>query len=147
MHPAPRSHALRVGRHSAPGQIYLITAAAAKREPAFLNFRLARRLILTLRQEQIAKRAETLAFVVMPDHLHWLMSLGAALPLDKVVGSVKSVVAHSAGRSLWQKGFHDHAVRREEDLAEIGRYIIFNPVRAGIVDKPGDYPHWYTAWI
>ena len=143
---APRSHALRFGRQSTPGQVYLITAATDGRDPVFLQLLLARQLVLALRHEQEAQRAQTLAFVVMPDHLHWLMSLGSISSLDQVVGGVKSVVAHKAGRRIWQKGFHDHALRREEDLAKVAEYIILNPVRAGLVDRPEDYPHWDTVW-
>ena len=112
----------------------------------FLQLLLARQLVLALRHEQEAQRAQTLAFVVMPDHLHWLMSLGSISSLDQVVGGVKSVVAHKAGRRIWQKGFHDHALRREEDLAKVAEYIILNPVRAGLVDRPENYPHWDTVW-
>jgi putative transposase len=128
------------------GQIYLITAATDGRDPVFLHLPLARQLVLALRYEQEARRAKTLAFVVMPDHLHWLMSLESTSTLDQVVGGVKSVVAHKAGRRIWQKGFHDHALRQEEDVAKIAQYIILNPVRAGLVDRPEDYPHWNTVW-
>jgi REP element-mobilizing transposase RayT len=64
-----------------------------------------------------------------------------------VVGSVKSVVAHAAGQPIWQKGFHDHALRREADVVGIARYIVRNPVRAGIVMRPGLYPHWDSIWL
>jgi REP element-mobilizing transposase RayT len=42
---------------------------------------------------------------------------------------------------LWQKGFHDRAIRTEADLPAIGRYIVTNPVRAGLVSRVGAYPH------
>ena len=143
----PRSHLLRMGRRSIENQVYLITATAHQREPYFLDFVLARSLILTLRREQDLQRAQTLAFVVMPDHLHWLLSLGASQSLQAVVGGVKSVVAHKAGQTIWQKGFHDRAIRREEDLAAVARYLVFNPVRAGLVDRVGLYPHWDAVWL
>jgi REP element-mobilizing transposase RayT len=47
--------------------------------------------------------------------------------------------------SLWDKGFHDHALRRDESLEKVGRYIIANPVRAGLVENPMDYPYWDIA--
>lgn len=53
----------------------------------------------------------------------------------------------SEGRKIWQAGFHDHAVRREEDLAGIARYIVANPLRAGLVDAIGDYPLWDALWL
>jgi REP element-mobilizing transposase RayT len=51
------------------------------------------------------------------------------------------------GRPVWQNGFHDHALRQEEDLAEVARYIVANPLRAGLVERLGDYPHWHAIWL
>jgi len=64
-----------------------------------------------------------------------------------VVRSVKSVSAHRLGGALWQRGFHDHALRRDEDIEDIARYIVANPLRAGLVRHIGDYPHWDAIWI
>jgi REP element-mobilizing transposase RayT len=49
--------------------------------------------------------------------------------------------------SLWQRGFHDHALRRDEDQQQVARYIIANPLRAGLVEKIGDYPLWDAIWL
>jgi REP element-mobilizing transposase RayT len=107
-----------------------------------------------MRYQQAVGRADTLAFVVMPDHFHWLLQLGEETTLSCVVQSMKSFSAHrivpmigSEGRKIWQAGFHDHAVRREEDLAGIARYIVANPLRAGLVDAIGDYPLWDALWL
>jgi REP element-mobilizing transposase RayT len=143
----PHSHLLRLGRRSIEGQVYLITATTDHRKPYFQDFSLARTVILAMRREQVVQRAQTLAFVVMPDHLHWLLVLSAHLSLGRLVGGVKSVVAHKAGRTVWQKGFHDHAVRREEDLGAVARYLVLNPVRAGLVARVGLYAHWDVAWL
>ena len=45
------------------------------------------------------------------------------------------------GRSLWQKGYHDHVLRREEHIGAVARYIFANPVRAGLVEAIEDYPY------
>ena len=145
----PPSHAkdLRKGRYSQFGQIYLITTVTRDRQPVFANFRAARILIHALREEQNLGRADTLAVVVMPDHLHWLMTLGEDAELSMVVRAVKAVTAKKLGGALWQRGFHDHALRREEDLLEVARYVVANPVRAGLVARVGDYPHWDAIWL
>ncbi len=89
----------------------------------------------------------------MPDHLHWLLELDGGVSLSQLVSSVKS---HSAkkvnqrrGRtgSVWQDGFHDHAVRREEDLRNLARYVVMNPVRAGLVGSIRGYALWDACWI
>ena len=55
-------------------------------------------------------------------HLHWLLTLGKVRTLSTVIGGVKSVSARRAGCHIWQSGFHDYAVRREEDLVKLARY-------------------------
>ena len=51
------------------------------------------------------------------------------------------------GQPVWQRGYHDHAVRREEDIKSLARYVIANPVRAGLSYSVGSYPHWDAAWL
>jgi putative transposase len=143
----PHGKDLRKGRFSEPNRIYLITTVTKNRKRVFEDFYAARCLVSILRQEQCLERAETLAYVIMPDHLHWLMSLGQSLALSAVVGAVKSLTAHRLKEVIWQRGFHDHAVRSEEDLPEMARYIVANPLRAGLVTKIGDYPHWDAKWL
>ncbi len=48
---------------------------------------------------------------------------------------------------VWQRGFHDHAVRREETLRDIARYIVANPLRRGLVHTVGDYSLWDAVWV
>jgi REP element-mobilizing transposase RayT len=145
----PRAHArdLRKGRWSESGQVYLVTAVTRDRRPVFSGFQAARVLIQALRQEETRGRAKTLAFVVMPDHLHWLLQLGEGSDLSEVVRAVKAVSAKRLGGSLWQRGFHDHALRQEEDLAAAARYVIANPLRRGLVKCVADYPHWDAVWV
>ena len=146
-HSKPHSGDLRKGRVSMPGHVYHITTATLERQPVFADLYAARRLILALRQAQNRDDATTLAFVVMPDHLHWLLQLGSRATLAQVVGAVKAVAAHGLGRPIWQDGFHDHALRRDEELVDTARYIVANPLRAGLVEHLGDYPHWDAMWL
>jgi REP element-mobilizing transposase RayT len=100
-----------------------------------------------LRDQQRLEHAKTLAFVVMPDHLHWLMQLGPQVTLSVCMRNVKTLSALRIGRPIWQNGFHDHAIRQEEDLPSVARYVVSNPVRAGLVVKTGQYPHWDAIWV
>ena len=138
---------MRKGRVSLPGQVYHVTAITFERQPVFLDLRSARVLISALREAQARSEAATLAFVVMPDHMHWLLQLGEDASLSAVVGAVKAVTAHGLGKRIWQSGFHDHALRQEEDLAKLARYIVANPLRAGLVQRVGDYSHWDAVWL
>lgn len=147
----PHSRNLRRGRFSEANRIYLVTAATQDRIPYFTDFHIGRLLVYTLRGE--AARAETLAFAVMPDHLHWLLQLCDGYSLSRVVADVKSISARRVNRalnrrgSLWQDGFHDHALRHDEDVAGVARYVVANPLRAGLVKSLGEYPLWDAIWL
>jgi len=143
----PHASGLRKGRYSETNRIYLITTVTERRELIFDDLIAARIVINTLKEEQARENAETLAFVLMPDHLHWLMQLGSDKSLSSVVATIKSVSAHRLGRKIWQDGFHDHALRKEEDIQGTARYIVANPLRAGLVKNIGDYPHWDAIWL
>ncbi|WP_306085229.1 transposase [Pseudomonas sp. gcc21] len=82
----------------------------------------------------------------MPDHFHWLMQLQDE-SLSKTVQRIKRLTSAQLGRRVWQDGFHDRAVRSEENLKAMARYVIANPLRAGLVDSVGDYPHWDAVWL
>ena len=148
----PNSSNLRIGRYSVAQQLYLLTATTHGRQPIFTDFTCARLLISELRQAQCDGLVESLAWVVMPDHFHWLVSLRSgslAQLMQRVKGSSARRLNQALGLTgtIWQSGFHDGAVRREEDVQAVARYIVANPLRAGLVRRIGDYPFWDAVWI
>ncbi len=139
-------------RHSAPGQEYLVTTVTFNREPVFASFTHARALCAVLRETQAEGLGEWLVWVIMPDHLHALLRLDTHTDLGALMRTVKGRAAKRIRRiggrgRVWQPHFHDHALRREEDRLEIARYIVANPVRAGLAARVGDYPHWDCVWL
>ena len=145
---------LRKGRVSLPNQIYLVTSVTADRKPMFCNYSAGRIVVRELIEAERRGRVTSLAYVVMPDHLHWLVSIRPEYSITDVVGSVKRYSAVSFNQSLgnigvpvWQRGFHDHALRRDEDILHVARYIIANPLRAGLVQRIGEYPLWDAVWL
>jgi REP element-mobilizing transposase RayT len=144
---SPHSSSLRQGRYSQAGFIYLVTVVTAQRRPVFLDFTAARQLVKIFQDQSQASRAQTLAYVVMPDHFHWLMQLGEIDSLSSCVQRVKSAGTKAMGPHLWQKGFHDRAVRSEDDLRALARYVVSNPVRAGLTHRVGAYSHWDAVWV
>ncbi len=104
-------------------------------------------LVGVLREIQARGIAETLCFTIMPDHCHWLLRLIGTKTLSATLAAMKSITAHRYGGPLWQDGFHDRALRSEEDLVSVARYIVANPLRAGLVQRIGDYPHWDAVWL
>ena len=144
---SPHGRDLRLGRFSEAEQIYLLSMVTKDRAAAFENFSAARQAVRTLHDRSVVSAAETLAFVVMPDHVHWLLRLLGSVSLGEVVRRFKAKVSLALGYPVWQRGFHDHALRREENLVSVARYIVANPVRAGLVRRIGDYPHWDPVWL
>ncbi|WP_322520657.1 transposase [Guyparkeria halophila] len=138
---------LRRGRVSIPGQVYSVTLVTHGRWPGLADISVARRVIGCLRDMEEMGHSETLAFCLMPDHLHWRFRLGHGDDLSVVVGQLKGRSARHIPLLRWQRGFHDHAVRNDEDLRRLARYIVSNPVRAGLVRRVGEYPHWDAVWL
>jgi REP element-mobilizing transposase RayT len=144
---------LRKGRYSHAGYIYLITTVTHKRQNFFLNFQYARILINTLKNADLNQYSSTIGFVVMPDHLHWLMSLGKIKDLSSTVKYIKGTSTYQINRYdknadfVWQAGFHDHALRTLDDATPIMRYVIANPLRRGLVRTVRKYPHWDCVYL
>ncbi|MDF3864692.1 transposase, partial [Pseudomonas denitrificans (nom. rej.)] len=135
---------LRNGRHSLEGQIYLVTTVTFQREPLFVEWNACCSVARELHQ---LTQAKLLAWVLMPDHLHCLIRLENS-SLSGYMQQLKSVTAIALNKALkrtgkvWQSGYHDHALRREEDLKATARYLVANPLRAGLVRSLRDYPFW-----
>ena len=146
----PGYKSLRRGRVSICNQIYHLTAATHNRVPLFQDLWMARAFITALHKQY---QCQTLAFVVMPDHFHWLVQLNSdAITISDLVHRVKSSLTmfcrhQGSSVKIWNDGYHDRAIRREKDLLTIARYIVSNPVRAGLVKRVGDYPHWDAVWL
>ncbi|MEM1080976.1 MAG: transposase [Pseudomonadota bacterium] len=146
-----RGHLLRKGRHSESGRPYLITAVCSDRKSVFDSLSAGRCLAVSI--GELEPHAKTWCFVAMPDHFHWLMEPVADQTISACVQRLKSLTTRRLRQSkvwcdaVWQRGFHDHAVREPEDLKSLARYVIANPVRAGLVERIGDYPHWDAAWL
>lgn len=150
----PRSRDLRKGRVSESGRAYILTTVTAERRPMFADLVCGRTIAKAIAHHDQTGWSETLAWVVMPDHVHWLMVLSRRGSLDQLMRSFKSYTARvlnarlrRKGIPFWQPGFHDHAVRRDEDLRQLARYIIGNPLRAKLVDEIGQYPLWDAMWL
>lgn len=88
----------------------------------------------------------------MPDHWHGLVQLGD-VPLGKVINRFKAGVTRSLRRErivqgpIWDRGYHDHALRVDEDVSRAARYLVANPLRAGLADHVLDYPYWNAIWL
>jgi REP element-mobilizing transposase RayT len=80
--------------------------------------------------------------VLMPDHLHVVAQFDHRKGMARTISGLKQHLARHAGIS-WQKGFFDHRLRGEHEVAEKCRYVRNNPVRAGLCATPSDWPFTY----
>ena len=142
MNDTANSRSLREGRRSIPGQIYSITTAVNHRQRYFADSNRADLAKSVLEDSQTWPKSHPLLWVLMPDHLHLLLELQTE-SLSIAVGRVKALISRRLKAiptgGLWQASFHDHALRREENLLTIGRYLLDNPVRAGLVSRAADW--------
>ncbi len=146
MKPINGSAQLRKGRVSHKGYVYHVTLTLENRNPVFLDFFKAQYLKRCLVNSDEQGFTETYCFCIMPDHLHWLFQLNLE-SLPRVISRVKSEYSRSTKTKVWQDGYHDHAVRSDESLINIARYIVSNPLRANLVSKVRNYPHWDSIWL
>ena len=146
MKPAIGQVQLRKGRHSCLNHIYHVTFSTLQRQPVFLDFHRASLLRRILKSSDENNHSQTYAFCIMPDHIHWLFQLKQG-DLSQSISRVKGQYSQKSESKIWQRGFFDHAIRKEESLIQVARYIVANPLRTGLVESVGMYSHWDSNWL
>jgi REP element-mobilizing transposase RayT len=123
---------LLTGRVSLPHHAYLVTITTNGRAAHFRDFACGRAVVREMRRLHEENVVGSMAWVLMPDHLHWLFQLGDSMALSEAIRRFKGRSARAVNRHLqraeavWQRGFHDHGLRKEEGVQEIARYIVAN---------------------
>jgi len=147
-----RSRALRKGRYSEPGRVYFVTSSCHNRNSLFNSSQLAQIVISEFDRCAVEGICRNLAYVVMPDHIHWLLQIRRENRLEDIVQKLKGRSARKINlrratqSRVWQPGFHDRTLRSEGNIEGAATYLIHNPVRAGLVKDYRDYPYWWSAW-
>jgi len=96
---------LRKVRYSEAGHAYFITTVLADREKCYFDdFMCARLVVINMRLLHENQVVNSLAWVVMPDHVHWLFQLGATASLSTVVKTFKARTAHRVNTYLVKSG-------------------------------------------
>jgi putative transposase len=122
---------------------FFITSVTAQRKTIFarpLAANLFVDIFLHYRQQQ---KYLLHGFVIMPDHFHALITPSDQISLERAVQFIKGGFSFRLKSSLpvWQPSFTNHRIRNDEDFSQHHEYIWRNPVRAGLVAKPEDYPY------
>ncbi|MDZ4811849.1 MAG: transposase [Pseudomonadota bacterium] len=148
----PGNRSLRKGRANLHGQIYLITTCCSDRQPRFGDFWAAAQVARLSHDPTLWPHARLLCWMLMPDHWHGLVELHSG-SISDTVSRFKACTSRAINAierrrgALWQSGFHDHALRDDEDALACARYVIANPIRAGLVRSCRDWPFWNAVWL
>ena len=126
-------------------QRYFLTACTAFRCPIFTAQPLVTRVTAQLLHIASVFEFAVLAYVFMPDHLHVLAGARSERSdLEAFVKRFKQVTGfgyrQAAKQPLWQPGYHERVLRDDEATEAVIRYILENPIRAGLAADLGEYP-------
>jgi REP-associated tyrosine transposase len=103
-----------------------------------------------LRSYVAGKKFKVHDFVVMPDHVHLLITVGGEMSIEKAVQFIKGGFSYRLKKELgycgevWQKGFSEVRINDEDGFAKHREYIARNPVKRGLVSESEEYPYCFN---
>lgn len=131
-------------RAISPRGTYFVTFITWDRRRLFVVEAYARLFLKTLYSYRRQGKFQLHAFVLMPEHVHVLLTPPNDVTLERAIQFIKGGYSHAFGLEfrrgeVWQRGFTDHRIRDAEDFANHRDYIHQNPVRRGLVECPEQY--------
>ena len=142
----PRVRPRRLDHHTYSGpQQYFLTICTFQRFRHFIDGALVADVHERFLRTAVENEFAILAYCYMPDHLHLLVEgLSDTADLPGFVSLAKQHSGYSTRDRvrprLWQKGYFERVLREDDDAFNVARYVVQNPVRAGLVRSPADYP-------
>ncbi|MBS1839501.1 MAG: transposase [Acidobacteria bacterium] len=137
----------RLTHRTSPGWTYFVTTKCAQNVSVFQVRENAEILIAKLFEYRDKGHYLLHGFVVMPNHLHLLITPLESTSLERAMQFMKggsSYAIHKARctkNEIWQSGFHESRVRDSAEYKVKADYIRFNPITAKLVEKPEDWPY------
>jgi putative transposase len=134
-------------------RVFFVTTKTSAARRILQSERNATLLIQVLRSNVSAGKFLVHDFVVMPDHLHLLMTLPGDMTIEKAMQLVKGGFSyrlkkeHGFQGEVWQRGFSEARVNDRRSWLQYRDYIAQNPVKAGLVDSALQYPYSYTYLV
>ena len=124
---------------------YFLTTCTYQRRPTFRDHDIATQTLEQFRTTAKGEQFALSAYCLIPDHAHLLVEgLTDTADFRRFAKLAKqrsgASYALTTDRPLWQKGYYEHVLRDDEDSKEVAFYIVANPVRAGLVQSPDEYP-------
>jgi putative transposase len=136
---------LKPGRLISPPGTYFVTFSTWQRRKLFVVENDVRLFLKTLYRYRRERRYELHAFVVMPEHVHLLLTPANDVTIEHAIQLIKGSYSHALGsvlgrrREIWQRGFTDHRIRDEQDFLHHQNYIHCNPVERKLINEPCEY--------
>jgi putative transposase len=130
---------------TAPGSSYFVTTRCAQGRNIFQTPEVAEILITAMLHDWDTDAYQLHEFVVMPNHLHVLLTPGPTTSLEKAVQLVKGGSSYQIRKQreykmeIWQQGFQHWTIRDFDDWQAKSQYVRMNPVRAQLVENPEDW--------
>jgi REP-associated tyrosine transposase len=140
-------------RNSAPTSIkdgtrtFFVTSKTSEGKALLQSERMATLFIDVLRYYMAQKKFVVHEFVVMRTHVHLLMTIDQEMSIEKALQLVKGNFSYRARKEfgirgeIWQRGFSEVRVFDRESYLKYKSYIEQNPVEAGMVQSPEEYPY------
>ncbi len=110
-------------------------------------------LIDVLRSNVATGKFQLHDFVIMPDHVHLLMTLPGNMTIEKAMQLIKGGFSYRLKKEfgfqgeVWQRGFSEVRINDGQSFLQHREYIVQNPVKAGLVDTADQYPYSYTYLV
>jgi putative transposase len=125
---------------------YFLTICTFGRARVFVEGDRVRLVMVELSRTADDHRFNVIAYCFMPDHVHLLVDgTHEASDFREFVRVFKQRSAfrwkQQHGSALWQRSYFEHVLRDEEDTIGVAKYLLENPVRAGLVERPEEYPY------
>lgn len=133
-------------RYHEDNRPYFVTAIVKDRRSVFADHHAAKLLRDVIDSCRNRYRFLVLSYVVMPDHFHAILVPKPGDTISAVMRYIKGTfarrynAANNSSGAVWQPRFYDAAIRSERELMVRIRYVEENPVRAGLVKQPEQYP-------
>lgn len=130
-------------------RIFFITTVTAQRVPIFRHDTTAQLLIKTLAHYRDQGKFLLHEFVIMPDHVHALLTPAREISLERAMQFIKGGFSYrlKSRPPVWQASFTNHRVRGVEDYEGHREYIRMDPVRARLAERAEQYPYSSAAAV
>ncbi|MCK4597910.1 transposase [bacterium] len=121
--------------YASPWIVYHVNIRSKDKKRIFRSSSINEKVVEVLKSSVDLYGYHLLSYCLMPDHLHILVQAGESPKnLESFVRGFKSYNSKLAKQHLWQRGFYERILRKEESLADVAQYILDNPVRKRIVE-------------